>query len=580
MNEATDQFMASRSSDGQSRALRAVSPSSASVARGQSSAGEAAEPFPQGTVVIPAVSSPSAIDPTGSHPFPLGEGTGEQVGSVIAAVPARPVPDAKNGSGTGDGSENAIATGRLPFTVAHPEHTPHIPFPASQRAERAVPRTAVVPPKAGSSWSAQSIGDIVGGLRNGTLDRPRPTVGRLSDGSHWLYASAVNGLAGESGCGKSWTALTTVAAELEDSRNVIYIDLEDSAVGIVSRLLDLGVPEDLIAAPDRFAYIRPEEAFKDDVRLDLWAALEFMNPSLVVLDSTGESMALEGTDPNSDDAVAQWFKRVAAEIARRGPAVLLLDHLPKSDSAAASPIGSQRKRAAISGVQMIQTVRGGMSFAKGRSGEARLTCTKDRHGHFTTGEVAVTLSVNPAPARGESGIDAVLGRPSSDDWAPTRHMSDISQYLEQAGTAQTTSRIKSSVKGKAETLAAALRILADSGYISSRAGARNAVEYTHVKPYRIGDPYSVPDDVAAGGSSQCGHPWHDRRCNLDWCHATHRGRCNEMVELGYLLDIDGEVLEELSSIAERKSEAVQSIMDRPDDDFGGFSSGMGGRYVG
>ncbi|KYJ97541.1 AAA family ATPase [Microbacterium sp. CH1] len=438
----------------------------------------------------------------------------------------------------------------------------------------------VIPPKAGSTWSAQDVGDIVSGLRSGTLDRPRPTVGRLSDGSHWLYPAAVNGLAGESGCGKSWTALTTVAAELKDGHNVVYIDLEDSPVGIVSRLLDLGVPDGVIAAPDRFAYVRPEEAFKDDIRSDLWTTLQFMNPSLVVIDSTGESMALEGTDPNSDDAVAQWFKRVPSEIGRRGPAVLLLDHLPKSDSAAASPIGSQRKRAAISGVQMIQTVRAGMSFAKGRSGEARLTCTKDRHGHFTTGEVAVTLSVNPALARGESGIDAVLGRPSSDDWAPTRHMSDISQYLEQAGTAQTTSRIKSSVKGKAETLAAALRILADSGYISSRAGSRNAVEYTHVKPYRIGDPYSVPDDLAAGGRSQCGHPWHDSRCNPDWCHATHRGRCNEMVDQGYLLDIDGEVLEEPSSIAERKSEAVQSIMDRPDGNFGGFPSGMGGRYVG
>ena len=478
----------------------------------------------------------------------------------------------------GANSATTVAADRLPFTVAHPAHDPLVHFPASQRAERAVPHTTVNPPKAGSSWSALSLSEIVGGLRSGTLDRPRPSIGRLSDGTHWLHAGAVNGLAGESGCGKSWTALTTVAAELEEGRNVIYIDLEDSAVGIVSRLLDLGVDDALIAAPDRFAYVRPEEAFKDDVRSDLWATMDFVSPSLVVLDSTGESMALEGTDPNSDDAVAQWFKRVASEIARRGPAVLLLDHLPKSDSAAASPIGSQRKRAAISGVQMIQTVRGGMSFAKGRPGEARLTCTKDRHGHFTTGEVAATLSVNPAPARGEAGIDAVLGRASNDDWAPTRHMSDISQYLEQTGAAQTTSRIKSSVKGKAETLAAALRILADSGYISSRAGARNAVEYTHVTPYRIGSPYSVPDDIAAGGRAQCEHPWHDSNCNADWCHPRHQGRCNEMVDQGYLLDIDGEVLAEPSSMAERKSEAIHSIMDRPDGDIGDPFSIAGGHH--
>lgn len=541
-------------------ALRAVPSVHASSARGQSTAEERIEPFPGGTGGDEGDASPRGLDPNRSHPFPLGEGTGERHGSVFAAPSPRVVPeggnDSRTGTETAEDSSASIGLTRAGSQV-HPS------FPPSQRAERAVQSKTVIPPKAGSSWSAHGLSDIVARLRNGTLDRPRPTVGRLSDGSHWLYSRAVNGLAGESGCGKSWTALQAVATELQDGNSVVYIDLEDSAIGIVSRLLDLGVPDAFVADPTRFGYIHPEEAFKDDVRSDLWAVLDFMRPSLVVIDSTGESMALEGTDPNSDDAVAQWFKRVPDEIARRGPAVLLLDHLPKSDSAAASPIGSQRKRAAISGVQMIQTVRAGMSFAKGRPGEARLTCTKDRHGHFITGEVAAILSVNPAPARGDEGIDAVLSRTSGDDWAPTRHMHDISQHLQQVGTSLNTGEIKRSVKGKADTMTAALRILVDSGYISSTPGPRNSTNYEHIKPFRIGDPYDVPHDIAAGGRSQCGHPWHDGTCNPDWCHATHRGRCNQLIDEGYDLDIDGEVIHEPAETAERKRQLVRSIVDRP-----------------
>lgn len=346
--------------------------------------------------------------------------------------------------------------------------------------------------------------------------------------------------------------MRAVATELEDGHNAVYVDLEDSALGIASRLLDLGVPAEVIADPRRFAYVRPDEAFRDDVRAEFWVLLSFLNPSLVVLDSTGESMALEGTDPNSDDGVAQWFRRVAAPITGSGPAVLLLDHLPKSDNAAASPIGSQRKRAAISGVQMIQLVKSGMTFKRGRAGEALLTCTKDRHGNFVTGETAMTLIVNPEPARGEAGLNVVLARVSGDEWAPTRHMLDVSTFLEKEGTPQSTGAIKKKVKGKAETLTIALQILVESGYVSVAQGSRNATLYSHVAPYTLGYPFTVPDGLSGGDSSDegCGHPWHQGQpCNPDWCHATHHGSCNDSVLEGHAVDLVDEVVFESSTAA-------------------------------
>ncbi|MCA0379181.1 MAG: AAA family ATPase [Actinobacteria bacterium] len=387
--------------------------------------------------------------------------------------------------------------------------------------------------RAACSWDRHDLTDILAGLQSGTLQQPQPTV------AGWLYARAVNGLAGESGSGKTWTALVSVALEIMAGNAVVYVDFEDGPIGITGRLLALGVPADVIAA--LFIYVRPDEAFRDDVRAGFWQMLGTARPTLVIIDSTGESMAIEGVDPNSDDGVARWFRNVATAIADRGPAVLLLDHLPKSDNAASSPIGSQRKRAAVSGVQIIQTIAKSMSFAKGRAGEAKLVCTKDRHGNFVTGEVVMRLIVNPEPARGEAGINAVLVHGAAEEFAHTRHMLNISQFVEQQGAPQTATAIKKAVTGKAETINAALAVLVASGYLSVTAGANRSKNYTLLKPYVLGDPYTVPD-VAAG----CGHPWHDGNatCNPGWCHPHHHGRCNERVAQGYVLDVDGDVIEE------------------------------------
>lgn len=537
------------------RAPQSLQPSSCAVTHGDETG---SDPFPfPGTDASEDAAATQSGNPvlTRSHPFPLGEGTGERVKTAFGSVSADPFPTRGNGRERGNGTpENSFPLPPrsipLPFTINRPAHP---------RTSTALIRSTAQP---SSSWTPQDLSNIVAGLVARTLDRPRPTVGLLADGTFCLYAAAVNGVAGESGSGKSWFALQCAAGELAAGHNVVYIDLEDSPIGIVARLLDMGVPADVIADPSRFVYLHPDEAFRDDVRAGFWLLLDIMQPSLVVIDSTGESMALEGTDPNSDAEVANWFKGFAVPTAARGPAVLLLDHLPKADNAASFPIGSQRKKAAISGAQFTQTVAKGMSFAKGRSGAARLTCSKDRHGNFTNGEVVMELIVHPEPLRGESGV-AVTLRPSAvEEWAPTRHMEEVSLFLESAGSPKSTAAIKSGVKGKSETIVTALRVLVESGFIVASTGARNGTDYESVKPYRIGDPYTVPDDIAPGGGAGCGHAWHDGTCKADWCHTGHYGSCNERVEEGYVLDADGEIISEPAEVVANRERVMQEVLAR------------------
>ena len=533
------------------------------IARAESEHREAARAVPGGNDSQREAAVLETPVPTCSDPSPLGVGTGEQVVSGLGHPFERAVPDSREQVGT---------TEQLNFSGVTNQTSPDpsISTPRGYSPERSATtgrQTVATPPSAQqirqqvfawqrplSSWAQQQISETVSGLLDGSLERPRPTVGGL-----W-YAGRVNGLAGESGCGKSWTMLESCAIELKKGESAVYIDMEDSAIGIVQRLLDMGVPADVIADPTRFVYIHPDEAFRDDVRTDLWEILDRVQPTLVVLDSTGESLAHEGIDPNADDGVTQWFQLVPRAIAQRGPAVVLIDHLPKSDSSAKSPIGSQRKKAATDGVLLIQTVKSGMHFSKGRAGLAELTCVKDRNGHFTTGEKVMQLVVNPEPARGEGGVEVSLVELNSDtEFAPTRCMADISTLLEGSSAPLSTSDVRKAVKTKRDTVIEALAVLVHSGYVSVTNGPRNAKLYALLKPYKIGDPYDVPDDLAG-----CGHPWHtgEKQCNSKWCHTGHHGNCNELAEQGYVLDADGEILENPPELDAKRDAVIAGIVNR------------------
>ena len=334
---------------------------------------------------------------------------------------------------------------------------------------------------AGATWLPVDLHETVAGLLDGSIERLAPTVGRRSDGAHLFYRGKVNGIAGASGCGKSWTVLHAAAQEIRAGEHAVYCDLEDDAAGVVQRLLDLGAdPRDVLAM---FHYVHPDEAYSAAAAAHLEAVVTEFWPSLVVVDSTGEALALDGAKPNDDDDVARWFRRLPTRLARTGAAVVVLDHIAKADDGGLWPIGSQRKRAAISGSLYMQAVV--RPFDQDTPGVAKLTCAKDRHGTYRQGARVADLHITPhgdvlAELRAPVDVPATGER----KWRPTGLMERIAEALDGAPEPLSFRGVDERVSGKADHKRIALRVLVDEAYVTVSDGPRNAKLHTLVRPYR------------------------------------------------------------------------------------------------
>lgn len=327
----------------------------------------------------------------------------------------------------------------------------------------------------GSSWLPLDLAGTVEGLLAGTLIRPAPMIGRLPDGDALFYPGRVNGIHGDSTSGKTWTALAVAREQIGDGERVLYVDLEDNEAGMVGRLLEMGLAAEAIL--DRFSYVRPYDPC-DAVALGLLlGTVEQIRPSLAIIDTTGEALALQGANPNADEEVATWMRRVARRIADLGPAVVLLDHIPKNHDGTTplQPIGSQRKRAAISGAQYAQDCR--EPFSRDEDGLSRLRCGKDRGGYFATGQHVADLRIGPSTigvAQLETPADATSFR-------PTVLMARISDWLTSNQGASKTA-IETGVRGNSASKRAALRILCNEGHVVVEQRGQTFA-HTLVRPY-------------------------------------------------------------------------------------------------
>lgn len=332
----------------------------------------------------------------------------------------------------------------------------------------------------GTTWQERRLGEVLAGLQAGTITRPLPTVGRRGDGACLFYRARINSIFGDSGAGKSMAALAVTAQEIIDGNHAVWIDYEDDEVGTCSRLLDFGLDPELIV--DQFHYYRPEELFDVNAEHQLAHLTGGYRVTVVVIDSTGEAMGLEGKKVNDDLDNALWTRRYPRFIANLGPAVILIDHVVKNkETRGLDPAGSYRKRAAITGAAYL--AEPAVEFGIGRSGRSRLTCAKDRAGNWVRGHRAADFTLDATSVPYAYGLDTPeTAIDETGQFRPTVLMEKVSRWLE-INPGSSKNQIEGARLGKAEYVRQALDVLVREGHVTAHKHGQ-ALRHTVTNPYR------------------------------------------------------------------------------------------------
>lgn len=345
---------------------------------------------------------------------------------------------------------------------------------------------------AGLTESATSWGPVdLRPILDGSYEPEMPTRLARNDGVLLWYPGRVNGLAGPPESGKSWLALEGCRQTMLDGGNVVYIDFEDTAQGIVSRFQSLGLSNDIISA--RLTYIRPEQSFGPLEQEELFQALDSARPAVTVVDGVNASMTQLGWDLSSNTDATKFHQIFLQPLTRNGSAVVLADHIPKNGDANRYAIGAQAKLAMIDGVQL--GVRCVKTFGRGTVGELSVTINKDKLGN-----------VRPHSVKGERGVDLIARitvdarnepvkidiQPPSEKLENTEKnslniiMIRLSKWLEEHPGEHPTMEIIRCNEGRDKDKRAALGQLRELGYVRlAQRGKGNY--YALVRPYG-GDP--------------------------------------------------------------------------------------------
>lgn len=330
-------------------------------------------------------------------------------------------------------------------------------------------------------WNLANLTDVL----SADYQPPTPTIGTRTDNKSLFYLGRINALFGESGSGKSWVAMATCAQQINAGNHVVYIDLEDHVGSVANRMIKLGCTPQ--AVMNQFHYINPMAPFNTLASIDLLQLITTTNTQLVVIDSTGEAMALDGAEPNSDDATARWFRSFPRLLAHAGPCVLLLDHMAKgNETNQGFAIGSQRKRAAIDGA--AYRVEVGVAPAKGLEGHLKLITAKDRGGYYQHGHKVAEIEINDS----NTGINVTIKPPSTG--LPTILMKRVCEYLAANPNASQNAIIKG-CKGNEDALRIGIQKLVDLGYVDriETAGKGSAFKHILAKPFNELDLMQTPE---------------------------------------------------------------------------------------
>lgn len=347
----------------------------------------------------------------------------------------------------------------------------------------------------GTSWRPVDLDDAL----TGTLERPKATILRRSDGAGLMYPGRFNMLFGASESAKTWMAMVAEAQVLDAGGRVVHVDLESEQAEYVLRMRLLGASDDQLR--DQVAYVYPDEALHRIVHgttgatdRDLGAALD-PAPTLIVFDAMGEMLNLHGLSFKDNDdlpKLTRFFRRLAGNT---GAAVVAIDHIPKSnETGAAGPIGAQAKRSGVTGTSL--SCKASQPLAPGKIGKVILRVDKDRVGSVravcpaATTPVAARITLDAATSTQHIAVtvDPPRGEGEASEALEAR-MADVASALTRLGGEDGLSKrkVREAITGKATLTDDALERLQATGHIEIRSGARGALVHALVRPYPTGE---------------------------------------------------------------------------------------------
>ncbi len=327
-----------------------------------------------------------------------------------------------------------------------------------------------------------------------------------TDGVPLLYPGKVHAFNAESETGKSMLAIYCCAERLLLGEHVGYIDFEDSARGVIDRLLGFGVAP--AVALERFHYVRPDDPIDGGAKLRVREMLKVFPMTLVVIDGVAEALSLSGWDENTASDIAAFYNTLPRVISREGATVILIDHLVKDKEKQGNDArGSGAKRAGIDGAAFkLETIK---PFVRGGQGVAKVVLTKDRPGWVRPSAAGRSIAEMHLSSNVDTGAITCELRPptSSTDgdghFRPTVLMERVSILLEASTVGVTQRWVEREAKGTASHVRTALAVLVEEGYVEVEEGGGRAKLHTSVRPFRqtapepegsIDGPWFEPDE--------------------------------------------------------------------------------------
>lgn len=233
----------------------------------------------------------------------------------------------------------------------------------------------------GRSWSAMDYENVL----DGSYEPVKPTMFELENGVCLLYPGEIHSFFGEPGSAKSLISQIESARQVKMGRDVLYVDFEDNAGRVISRMLEFGGNDDAFKELLRkhLVYVRPSEEYVENN--PQWEKLLSRKFDLCVLDGVTDSMGLTGHELNDNSDVSAWMRLLPKRIAREtGAAVIMIDHVTKSrEGNNRMALGGGHKLAAITGAAYLIEQDSRSSLGYGATGTVIMRCTKDRPGYLS-----------------------------------------------------------------------------------------------------------------------------------------------------------------------------------------------------